>query len=80
MAIDVAKMEKAGVGAKHHTKNGDQIVVKGANSSVYFSAEDLDYLTKLRYTNKDVPRSKIISLGLKLVKEKYGTKLDKNDM
>ncbi len=77
--IEINDLKTAGSTSKHQTKSGTPIIPKGANVPIYFNADDLSYLTKLGYLYPR-KRSKIASLGLKLVQEKYGDKIPSDEL
>ena len=79
MAIDPNDLKKAGSTSKHKTKNNEEIVVNGANISVYLNSEDMSFLTRLSYKYPK-KRSKIISLALAEMKKKYGDNLPAEEL
>ncbi len=71
MAIDINKMKRASgtTSQKRVDTRPVEIPRAGSQISVYFDADDMELLTKLKYQHPTVPRGKILKYALKLMRE-----------
>lgn len=56
---------------EHYTKNHELIEVKGTTKSIYFTANRLNYLSKVKYNTPKANFSNTVDLGIRLIQEKY---------
>ena len=59
--------------SKH--KVATSIVVKGANVSIYFDANSMDYLTGIKYKYPKKARGALLNFIVREFQEKYGDKI-----
>lgn len=64
-------LQEGGAGASQtRVEVGRPVVeLKGSQLSVYFDAEDMDYLSHLKYKFPSVPRGKLLKYALKCMKK-----------
>ena len=68
-------MKKASEGSPQKSVEPNAIEMRrGSQISVYFDADDMELLTKIKYNYTDVPRGKVLKYALGLLKDKMQDK------